>query len=112
MFGYEGYQSKRERINKLEKQVAATRKTIEGGLFGNGLEDTVQYLKDHIKAQENAHENLRKRMSVLEEIVRESGLITDFESDEVKIREDRTFDIYNGINVKQVPYQINKVKVI
>ena len=109
MFGFETNQ---QQINKLDKQVTSLSKAINGGLFGDGLENDVHYLKEHIKVREKAHQNLRERMSVLEEIVRESGLITDFDSDEVRIREDRKRDIYGGIDVKQVPYQINKVKVV
>lgn len=107
-----GIVTNQQQINKLDKQVANLSKVVTGGMFGDGLENDIHYLKEHIKAQEKAHQNLRERMSVLEEIVRESGLITDFDSDEVKIREDRTFDLYRGVNVKQVPYQINKVKVV
>jgi len=109
MFGYETNQ---QQINRLDKRVNSLSKVISGGMFGDGLENDIHYLKEHIKAQENAHENLRKRMSVLEEIVRESGLITDFDEDEVKIREDRKQDLFGTIVNKHVPYQINKVKVV
>jgi predicted phage tail protein len=109
MFGIETNQ---KQINKLDKQVTTIRKTLEGGLWDGGLEERVNTHKEYIKTLESNVSNMRERLSVLEEIVRESGLITDFDSDEVKIRQDRMRDIYGGINVKQVPYQINKVKVV
>ena len=109
MFGFETNQ---QQINNLNKRFTSLSKAVYGGMFGNGLEDSVSYLKEHVKAQENAHEDLRKRVAVLEEIVRESGLITDFNEDEVKIREDRKRDLFGTIVNKHVPYQINKVKVI
>lgn len=108
MFGIETNQ---QQINKLEKQLTTVRKTIEGGLFDEGLQDRVRLHKECITTLESNLSRLLKRITVLEEIVRESGLITDFDSDEVKIREDRKFDIFGGIDVKQVPYQINKIKV-
>ena len=109
MFGFETNQ---QQINKLDKQVTAIRKTLEGGLWDGGLEDRVNQHREHIKTLESNVSLISERLSVLEEIVRESGLITDFDSDEVKIRKDRKRDVYGGIDVKQVPYQINKVKVV
>lgn len=108
MFGIETNQ---QQINKLEKQLATVRKTIEGGLFDEGLQDRVRLHKEHIATLESNLSRLSKRVTVLEEIVRESGLITDFDKDEVKIREDRKYDIFGGIDVKHTPYQINKIKV-
>lgn len=101
MFGYETNQ---KQINKLETKVTELRHTVDGGLFGIGLTSDVKELKNSIN-------NLFARMSILEEIVRESGLITDFDADEVKVREDRSIS-FGGIYKKQVPYQINKVKTV
>ena len=109
MFGIETNQ---QQINKLDKQVTSLSKTVHGGMFGDGLENDIHYLKEHIRAQEHAREDLRKRVAVLEEIVRESGLITDFDKDEVKIREDRHISPFGGITTKQTAYQINQVKVV
>jgi hypothetical protein len=108
MFGIETNQ---QQINKLEKQLATVRKVVEGGLFDEGLQDRVRLNKEHIAGLESNMSRLSKRITVLEEIVRESGLITDFDNDEVKIREDRKYGIFGGIDVKQTPYQINKIKV-
>ena len=108
MFGYETNQ---KQINKLERQISAIQRTIEGGLWGSGLEYDLKDARATIKALDADNDRLSKRITVLEEIVRESGLITDFDNDEVKIREDRTFSIY-GPTIKNVPYQINKVKVV
>lgn len=105
-------ETRKQKINNLVKQVASIRKTLEGGLWGDGLEHEVKIQKEHIRTLESNISSISKRFSVLEEIVRESGLITDFDKDEVKIREDRERDMFGGINVKQVPYQINKVKVL
>lgn len=100
-------------LDNQEKKINSLTKTIEGGLFEpSGLKYDVESLTLANKGNANEFNAIKKRLTVLEEIVREAGLITDFEDDEVKIREDRTFDIYNGIRVKHTPYQINKVKVI
>lgn len=96
---------KREtKFNKLEHTVMNLLYKIDGGIMTSGLTNDIKQLDTVIT-------NLRKRTSVLEEIVREAGLITDFDSDEVKIREDRKFDMFGGTHTTQVPYQINKVKV-
>lgn len=101
MFGYETNQ---KQIDKLETKVTELQYTVDGGFFDGGLTNDVKSLKDSIN-------NLATRMSVLEEIVHESGLITDFDSDEVKVREDRSVS-FGGIYKRQVPYQINKVKTV
>lgn len=96
---------KREtKFSKLEHTVMNLMYKIDGGFATNGLANDIKELDKVIT-------NLRKRTSVLEEIVREAGLITDFDSDEVRIREDRKFDLFGGTHTTQVPYQINKVKV-
>ena len=96
---------KREtKFSKLEHTVMNLMYKIDGGFATNGLANDIKQLDKLIN-------DLRNRTSVLEEIVREAGLITDFDSDEVKIREDRKFDIFGGNHTVQVPYQINKVKV-
>lgn len=95
---------RRSEVNKLREEVANLSYVVKGGFSSGGLQNNVKELDKVIT-------DLRKRTSVLEEIVREAGLITDFDSDEVKIREDRKFDIFGGTHTTQVPYQINKVKV-
>lgn len=109
MFGYETNQTQ---INRLDKQYRIIRDTLQGSGWNSGLEHDVSYQKTQVNNLESTVNRLSTRLTVLEEIVRESGLITDFDNDEVKIREDRKFDIYGGIDVKQTPYQINKVKVL
>ena len=95
---------RRSEVNKLREEVANLSYTVKGGFSSTGLQNNVMTLDKSFIA-------LSKRLSVLEEIVRESGLVTDFDADEIKIREDRKFDIFGGTHTTQVPYQINKVKV-
>lgn len=106
------FETNQKQINKLDEKVNSLDNKINGGFFGNGLEGDVVYLKEHIRALENNVGKLTNRVRILEEIVRESGLITDFTEDEVKIREDRKQDLFGNISTKNVPYQINKVKVL
>ena len=95
---------RRSEVNKLREEVANLSYVVKGGFSSPGLQNNVMTLDKLIN-------DLRKRTSTLEEIIRETGLITDFDSDEVKIREDRKFDIFGGSHSVQVPYQINKVRV-
>lgn len=107
------YQNKTDKkINKLENRVDNLNVTVSGGIFGEGLKGKIDYLTREKDDQYKIINRMSERLIVLEEIVRESGLITDFDNDEVKIREDRSFDVFKGIHVKKVPYQINKVKVL
>ena len=106
------FETNQKQINKLDKRVNSLDEKISGGFFGGGLQDDIVYLKDQIKALENNVGRLTNRVHILEEIVRESGLITDFTEDEVKIREDRKQDFFGNISTKNIPYQINKVKVL
>lgn len=98
-------ESAKKQVNKLRKRVGELSLTIDGGIFDNGIVQKVASLESSIK-------NLQTRMSVLEEIVRESGLVTDFDNDEIKIREDRKLSAFGGVYSTQVPYQINKVKTV
>lgn len=107
-----GFETNQKQINKLDERVNSLDKKINGGFFGDGLEDDIAYLKDHIRSLESNVGRITNRVRILEEIVRESGLITDFTEDEVKIREDRKQDFFGSISTKNVPYQINKVKVL
>ena len=104
--------SKQKQINKLEARIDNLNITVDGVFFGDGLKGDISYLKREHSDQQKTIGRLSERLSVLEEIVRESGLITDFDNDEVKIREDRKFDIFGGFHTNKVPYQINKVKVV
>ena len=94
-------------IDKIEEKLYEIRNDYYGSSFGGGGTRTNVY-------QNNKEvEAMTKRLSVLEEIVRESGLITDFSDDEVKIREDRKYNnLFGGTYTVDVPYQINKVKTV
>lgn len=92
-------------VNKLREELANLSYVIKGGFATNGVANDIKQLDRVIT-------DLRKRTSTLEEIIRESGIITDFDADEVKIREDRSQDIFGGVHVKSTAYQINQVKVL
>ncbi len=101
-----------ERLNKyierIEEKLSELRSDYYGSFLGGGggTRTTVSQNSKELEA-------ISKRLSVLEEIVRESGLITDFSDDEVKIREDRKYNsLFGGTYTVDVPYQINKVKTV
>lgn len=106
------FKTNQKQINKLDARVTKIADKISGGFFGGGLEDKVFYLERELESKQKSYDYLNGRIKVLEQIVRESGLITDFEDDEVKIREDKMIDMFGTTRVKQTPYQINKVKVL
>lgn len=121
------YNSKKKRIERLEKQLkpggtpwASTIYDGQNELVKNAtrlerelhaeLQDALgrseKLLQGHVKA-------LNVRVKVLEDIVRESGLITDYSADEVKIREDHQVDRDgNSWGKHNVAYQINQVKTV
>jgi hypothetical protein len=105
MFGYETNQ---KQINNLEKKVSSINRTLQGGSFDAGLEYEFRYLKEKFESFEKENKVLRNRVTVLEEIVREAGLVTDLSKD-VKIREDRTFSLLGDVRTDKVAYKINKV---
>jgi hypothetical protein len=94
-------------IDRIEEKLFELRNDYYGSFFGgtNGTRTNINQNTQEIDV-------MRKRLSVLEEIVRESGLITDFNDDEVKIREDRHHGLFGGTATVNVPYQINKVKTV
>jgi hypothetical protein len=106
MFGYETNQ---KQINNLEKKVSSINKTLQGGVFNAGLEYEFRYLKERFESFEKENKVLRNRVTVLEEIVREAGLVTDLDSKDIKIREDRTFSLFGDARTDKVAYKINKV---
>lgn len=97
---------KKSWIKEIEDTLEELVQNYYGGIFSGGTGT-----KQEVKSHSFEINKMRERLSVLEEIVRESGLITDFDKDEVKIREDRKFSIFGGIEAVNIPYQINKVKV-
>lgn len=121
------YKSKKKRIERLEKQfrpgntpwastiyddqneLAQNDKRIEKELHAE-LDDALGRLEKRYDSKITA---LSVRVKVLEEIVKESGLITDYSEDEVKIREDVMVD-RSGYTWghHNVAYQINQVKTV
>lgn len=97
---------KKSWIKEIEDTLEELVQNYYGGIFQGG-----PGTKQEVKSHSSEINKMRERLSVLEEIVRESGLITDFDKDEVKVREDRFPSIFGGFTSVNVPYQINKVKV-
>ena len=106
------FETNQKQINKLDDRVTRIAKAINGGLYEEGLSNKIDNQKTKIDYLERNISLITERLNVLEEIVRESGLITDFTEDEVKIRQDRKQDFFGGISTKNIPYQINKVKAL
>lgn len=117
----------KKRITKLEKEFKPS-----GSPWGNTFFDELSETAKNVgklhkevfaeiddalgrveKRYDTQFNDMNARIKVLEEIVRESGLITDYSSDEVKIREDNQRDS-NGHTWGRhnVAYQINQVKVL
>ena len=121
------YNSKNKRIKRLEKEFRPG-----GTPWASTIYDGQQELaKNDARLERELHAELNDalgrvekrydskiatlstRVKVLEDIVRESGLITDYSSDEVKIREDHQVDRNgNAWGSHQVAYQINQVKTV
>ena len=106
MFRIKANQNK---INNLQNKIENLGVTIHGGLLGDGLKGEINYLKRENQDQQKTIGRLNERLSVLEQIVREAGLVTDLDSKDVKIREDRTFSLFGDARTDKIAYKINKV---
>ena len=93
-----------------QNELAKNQQKLEDGLYKE-LYDALGRTEKVWKIQ---LDDMATRIKVLEEIVKESGLITDYSSDEVKIREDAERDKYTGLTYHRhnVAYQINQVKTV
>jgi ribosome-binding protein aMBF1 (putative translation factor) len=93
------------RGRRLEDKLRETDKKLANEFY-EGIANTERRLT-------KSQDDLATRVKVLEQIIRESGLITDFAPEEVKVREDASRDMFGMTYGRHnVAYKINKVKTV
>jgi hypothetical protein len=110
MFGYETNQKQIDRHRDIIKDMRRELDGIRSDYYGHPwLTSLPEGTRTKVDNQSATINNLKSRLSILEEIVREAGLFTDLEPKDVKIREDRSFSLFGDVQKQNIAYKINKV---